>query len=288
MYPPEFDYARAESIQEVISLLQEREDAKLLAGGHSLIPLLKLRTASVGTLIDIGRVSELKGVQRINGTVRVGPLTTHTEISRTEVLPDALTEAAANVGDRQVRNRGTIGGNVAHADPASDLPTVLTALGAAFRSMGPGGERTITSDDFFNGWFSTALGEHEVLTGVFIPTRSPETGTAYAKMSHPASGYAILGAAAALTVSAGRCTAARVAIGGLTPKATRAPSVEAALVGKSLDANMMETASKAVLDDLGEDLIGDSFASAEYRKAVVPEYVRRALISAFARANQTS
>jgi carbon-monoxide dehydrogenase medium subunit len=283
MYPPEFDYVRANSVQEVVSLLQEREDPKLLAGGHSLIPLLKLRTTGAATLIDIGRVDELKGVQRFNGTVRVGPLSTHNEIAALDELPSALTEAAANIGDRQVRNRGTVGGNIAHADPASDLPTVMTALGAAFRCTGPRGERTITAGDFFGGWFATALGEHEVLTGLFIPARHPDTGTAYAKMPHPASGYAILGAAAALTVVSGRCTSAGVAVGGLTPKAMRAPSVEAALVGRALDADAFAKASKAVLDDLGDDLIGDSFASAEYRKAVLPVYVERALTNALAR-----
>jgi len=283
MYPPDFDYVRPSSVQEAIALLQEREEAKLLAGGHSLIPLLKLRTASVGTLVDIGRLGELKGVQQINGTVRVGPLTTHTEVSGAGVLPQALAEAAANVGDRQVRNRGTIGGNVAHADPASDLPTVLTALGAAFRCMGPAGERTVTANDFFEGWFMTALGEHEILTGVFIPTRNASTGTAYVKLAHPASGYAVLGATATLTISAGRCTAAGVAVGGLTPKATRAPSVEAALVGKSLDAGLIAAAAKAVADDLGDDVLGDTFASAEYRRAVLPVYVERALSNALSR-----
>lgn len=284
MYPPEFDYVRPTSVQEAISVLQEREEAKLLAGGHSLIPLLKLRTASVGTLVDIGRLEDLKGVQQINGTVRVGPVSTHTEISAAVALPEALTEAAANVGDRQVRNRGTIGGNVAHADPASDLPTVLTALGAAFRCLGPRGERTVTAADFFEGWFMTALGEHELLTGLFVPTRSPATGTAYVKLPHPASGYAILGAAASLTMSAGRCTSAGVAVGGLTPKAMRAPSVEAALVGKSPDASLISAAAKAVVDDLGDDLLGDTFASAEYRRAILPVYVERALTDALGRA----
>jgi carbon-monoxide dehydrogenase medium subunit len=277
MYPSNFDYVRANSVPEALSLLKERDDAKLLAGGHSLIPLLKLRQSSVGTLVDIGRISGLKGVNRANGSFRIGALTTHAMIAAEEDLPAALTEAAGNVGDRQVRNRGTIGGNVSHADPASDLPTVLTALGASFRVNGPKGERVVPAEDFFLDMFTTALQGDELLMDVDLPHSGKGVSSAYVKMPHPASGYAVLGVAVMLTVAGGKCTAASVAVGGLTLHATKAPGVEAALVGKNLDDAALAGAARAVADDLGVNLLGDHFASAKYRKAMAPIYVQKAL-----------
>jgi carbon-monoxide dehydrogenase medium subunit len=286
MYPSNFEYVRANSVQEAVALLQEREDAKLLAGGHSLIPLMKLRTAMVGTLVDIGRIPELKGVHRPNGTAAIGSLTTHAMVAASADLPIALREAAGNIGDRQVRNRGTIGGNAAHADPASDLPTVLTALGATFFTTGPSGQRFTACESFFNGFFTCSLGPHDVLTAIEVPIHEKGTGSAYAKMVSPASGYAILGAAAMVTIKDGKCTAASVAVGGLTPQATKAPSVEAALVGQTLDEASITAAARAIEDDLGDDLLGDFYTSAEYRKAMAPVYVQRALKIAAERAMQ--
>ena len=150
------------------------------------------------------------------------------------------------IGDPQVRNRGTVGGNVAHADPASDLPTVFTALKATFHIAGQNGTRTVAADDFFTGLFTTALGEGEVLTAVEVPAEDKNTGSAYAKLFNPASRYAMVGAAAQLTVEGGRCTAASVAVGGLTSRATRASSVEAALTGQKLDADAIANAAAAV------------------------------------------
>jgi carbon-monoxide dehydrogenase medium subunit len=284
MYASGFDYVRANSVQEAVALLREREDARLLAGGHSLIPLLKLRTATVGTLVDIGRIQELKGIRRADGTVVLGPLTTHAAVAASAELPTALREAAGNIGDRQVRNRGTIGGNIVHADPASDHPTVLTALGATFYTEGPSGQRFIPAETCFTGFFETTIGAQDVLTAVDVPSHATGTGSAYAKMVHPASGYALLGAAAVVTIQDGKCTAASVAVGGLTPKATKAPSVEAALVGQVLDEARIAEAARAVADDLGDDLLGDFYTSAEYRKAMASVYVRRALKKAAERA----
>lgn len=284
MYPASFDYVRTDTVQEALSLLGQRQDAKLLAGGHSLLPLLKLRTANAGTLIDIGRIGELKGVSRSNGSVIIGPLTTHADIAASPDLPAALRETAANIGDRQVRNRGTIGGNVAHADPASDHPTVLTALGATFYIMGADGRRFIPANNFFHGFFETDLGAGEILTAIEVPFHDGNTGSAYVKMTHPASGYAILGSAAVLTVKDGVCTAASVTVGGLTPKPTPAPSVEAALIGKPVDDANLSAAANAVVDDLGSDLLGDFYTSAGYRKAVLPAYVHKALSAAAQRA----
>jgi carbon-monoxide dehydrogenase medium subunit len=284
MYPRNFDYVRAGSVAEAIKLLHDGPDAKLIAGGHSLLPILKLRQLTVGTLIDIGRIDELRRVGAPNGTITLGALTTHAKLAANPILPEGLREAAANIGDWQVRNRGTVGGNIAHADPGSDHPTVLTALGAIFHVMGPKGERTITAADCFTGIFQTVLQKDEILTAVEIPTQKQGTGTAYAKMAHPASGYAMIGVMAVLTMNGDTCTEASVAIGGLTPKATKARSVEAALVGKKLDEAVISAAADAIADDLGSDLLGDIQADAGYRKAVAPVFVRRALAKAVERA----
>ena len=203
----------------------------LMAGGHSLIPAMKLRLDEPGTVIDIGRIGELKGIQAHDGHVHIGALTTHAEIARSAQVPDGLREAAGMVGDPQVRNRGTIGGNVSHADPASDLPTILNALGATFSLSSANGNRTVSAGDFFKGFFETDKRKGEVLVAVEVPAAG---ASAYEKMANPASGYCMVGVGVSLTASNGVCTAARVAVGGLTPSTIRCPSVEAALVGKPL------------------------------------------------------
>lgn len=284
MYPPKFDYYRANSVAEAVSLLKQHNGAKVLAGGHSLIPVMNLRLADPGTLIDIGRISELKGISAHNGSVRIGALTTHVMIAASADVPTVLSEAAGWIGDPQVRNRGTIGGNIAHADPASDLPTVLTALGATIHVTGPNGDRKIAATDFFTGLFATALNDGEIVTAIEVPKSPAGTGSAYAKLSNPASRYAMLGAAAVVTVANGQCQAAGVAVGGLTPSATKASSVEAALVGKSLDEATLAAAAEAVHNDLGGEIIGDIHASADYRKSMAPVYVKRALTAAVQRA----
>lgn len=284
MYSREFDYVRAHSVQEAIQLLAENEGARLLAGGHSLIPLLKLRQASPSLLVDIGRIAEMKGISRDNGSTRIGALTTHAMVAANMDLPAVLLDAARVIADLQVRNRGTVGGNVAHADPASDLPTVFTALGATFHLRGPGGERAIPAGEFFTAMFETAMTRNEVLTSIEIPPQGSGTGSAYVKMINPASGYAMLGAAAVVSVDGGVCTGANIAVGGLTPRATRAPSVEMALVGKPPDENTIAIAAGGVGNDLGGEILGDIHASEEFRKAMAPVYVRRALSAAFRRA----
>jgi carbon-monoxide dehydrogenase medium subunit len=284
MYPPEFDYVRAASVAEALSLLDQHPGAKLLAGGHSLIPLLKLRQSRPKVLIDIGRIPDLKGIRRAGDSIVIGALTTHALIASSSEVPAALAEAAGIIADLQVRNRGTIGGNIAHADPGSDLPTVLTALDAVFHVQGSGGERRISSVDFFTGLLETALRENEVLTSVEMPLTGNRTGSAYQKMVNPASGYAMLGAAAVVTFENGRCSEASIAIGGLTPHAMRAPSVEAALVGRQLDSAAIALAAAAVVNDLGGELLGDIHASAAYRKSMAPRFVAQAVEKAAARA----
>jgi carbon-monoxide dehydrogenase medium subunit len=287
MYATTFDYHRATSVGDAQQLLQRHPGAKLLAGGHSLVPLLKLRLAAPPAVVDIGRIPELRGIAQEGSAIRIGSLTTHAELARSPELKQsaaALAEAAATVGDPAVRNRGTIGGNVAHADPASDLPAVLVALGASFVALGPRGERTIGAGDFFTGIMTTALDEQELLLAVFVPVSGRGQGSAYVKFSHPASRYAVIGVAAHVTVEQGSCTDARVALGGLLPHARRAASVERALVGTRMDSAAIASAAAAVAADLDGDVAGDIYASAEYRAAVAPVYIKRALAAAVARA----
>jgi len=279
MYPPKFDYVRAGSVSEALAMMAQHEDAKLLAGGHSLIPTLKLRLASPATLIDIGRCSELSGINSGNGTSHIGALTTHAMVHADGNLPAALTEAAGWIGDPQVRNKGTVGGNIAHADPASDLPTVLTALGATIHMVGPNGERSVSSDDFFIDLFETALQEDEIVTAISV-SNDGGSGSAYAKLFNPASRYAIVGVAAKISASGGSCDSASVAIGGLTAAATRCSAVEAALTGQPLNADTIAAAAEAVAGDLGGDVMGDIHASEDYRRAMAPVYVERALTAA--------
>jgi carbon-monoxide dehydrogenase medium subunit len=279
MYPPKFDYQRAGSVDEALAALQQ--GAKVLAGGHSLIPALKLRLSEPETLVDIGRIDGLKGIS-VNGNVAtIGALTTHAMVAAANNLPAALTEAAAMIGDPAVRNRGTVGGNIAHADPASDLPTVFVGLGATINLTGPNGNRSVAAADFFIDLFYTALEEHELVVSVDIPLDG--AGSAYAKLFNPASRYAIVGACAKVSVSGGVCAAASVAIGGLTPCARQASSVAAALVGQPLNDATIKAAAAAVANDLGEDVMGDIHASETYRRAMAPVYVERALRAAAAR-----
>ncbi len=283
MYPPKFDYARAGSVSEALQLVKQQDGAKFLAGGHSLLPALKLRLSNPSALIDIGRLADLKGISKNGGSVTVGALTTHAAAAASKDLPRAWSEAAGLIGDPQVRNVGTVGGNIAHADPASDLPTVLMALGAKIHIQGASGRRVVSADDFFIDLFTTALEDGEIITAVEVATEKDE-GSAYAKLFNPASRYAIVGVAVQVDIDRGVCKRAGVAIGGLTAKATRASAVEAALVGKKLDEATINAAAAAIASDLGDDVMGDMHASAEYRTQMAPVMVARAISTAVARA----
>jgi carbon-monoxide dehydrogenase medium subunit len=295
MFAAPFDYYRAGSIADAQQLLQQHPGAKLLAGGHSLIPLLKLRLAAPAALVDIGRIADLKGISTsgANGTMlRIGALTTHAELASSETLKAScpiLAEAAAMVGDTQVRNAGTIGGNIAHADPASDLPAVLLALDARIHSVGPGGERAMPAGTFFQGMMTTALEPDEILTAIEVPTRQDGEGMAYVKFRHPASGYAVIGVAAIIGLEHGSdnlCTGARIAIGGLLPAPRRCETVEQSIAGQRITFESVQRAAgevSAMLDGLGDEVMGDIFASAEYRQAVAPVYVGRAIEAASTR-----
>lgn len=283
MYPPKFDYHRASSVEEAIALRKEH-DGKFLAGGHSLIPVMKLRLADPGCIVDIGRIANLKGICPDGDSVKIGALTTHSMVESSTELPDALPEAAGWIGDPMVRNRGTVGGNIAHADPASDLPTVLTALGGSMTVAGEGGSRTIAAGDFFTGLFETAMGEDELLTGISVPAKAAGTGTAYAKLFNPASRYAIVGAAASIKMQGNVCESASIAIGGLVPAAKHCGSVEAALKGKAMNEKNIAEAAAAVANDLGDDILSDIHASADYRRAMAVVFVKRAITKAVERA----
>lgn len=287
MYAPSFDYYRASSVADAHRLLASHPGAKLLAGGHSLVPLMKLRLAAPPAVVDIGRIPDLRGVTRHGSELRIGALTTHAELAASPDLrlaAPALAEAAAMIGDPTVRNRGTIGGNVAHADPASDLPTVLVALDARITVAGPHGERTIPAEQFFTGIMTTALEEDEILVSIQLHAAAKKQGSAYEKFSHPASRYAVLGAAALVTIDNGTFTSARVAIGGLVPHARRTDAVENELIGRPATDGVIAHAAHQVGEDLREDVTGDIFASAEYRAAMAPVYVARALSAATRRA----
>ena len=284
MFAADFDYYAAESITEVMQLLERNPGASLLAGGHSLIPLLKLRLSRPPAVIDIGRIGALRGFRRQGPEIRIGCLTTHADLAGSPTMQDfcpLLSEVTGLIGDPQVRNRGTIGGSVAHAEPAADLPTALTALGASFRATGPRGQRSIGVGDFFLGVFETALETNEILTDVIVPMKQEGQGMAYAKFPHPASRFAVIGAAAVVNVQDGRCQSASVALGGLVTRPIRASRVEQALADSPLSEAVIAEAASLAIEDLGdEDLLGDVFASAEYRRAVAPSYVREALTRA--------
>lgn len=279
MYPAKFDYHRASTVQDAISLLQQHEDAKLLAGGHSLLPAMKLRLAQPANIVDIGRISELKGVTVSDGTVRVGALTTHANVAGSDEIRQncsLLSEAAGQIGDPQVRHKGTIGGNIAHADPASDMPGVIVALGGKIHVTGANGERQINASDFFVDLLATDLKEDEILTAIEVPALGDNTGTAYLKFEHPASGYAICGAAAVVTLAGdGSCESASLCFNGVTATPFNAGAVTDALTGKSLDDAAID---QAVDDNLSvNDPMGDVHASGPYRVELAKVYGKRAL-----------
>lgn len=288
MYASSFAYHRASSVADAQRLLAANPGAKILAGGHSLLPAMKLRLAAPAAVVDIGRIVELKGITAADGGLRIGAMTTHAEVAASPLVAKScaiLADAASRIGDPAVRNRGTIGGSVAHADPAADLPTVLTAVGARMEIAGASGTRSVEAAEFFQGMMTTALGESDILTAVWVPAIGGGRGAAYAKFPHPASRYAVIGAAAAVDVSGGACTRAIIVVGGITGMPTRLPSVEAALAGQALTDEAVASACSKAAGDLSGDLMGDIFASAEYRRAVAGVYVARAVAAAAKRAS---
>ena len=286
MFAADFEYRKAGSIAEAVQLLSDNPGAKLLAGGHSLIPLMRFRLARPEVVIDIGGIANLRGITVSGDTINIGALTTHAEIAASADVQRSnglLAEAAGGIGDPAVRNRGTIGGNLAHADPASDWATVLTALGASVSAQGPSGSRTVAVADLIEDAFATALEENELITTVSVPVLAANQRAEYAKMAHPASFYAVVGGAVVVTMDGDRCTAASVAVGGLTPRPVKAAAVEQALSGTTLTMSSISDATARLSEDLssaGVDIIGDVYASAEFRAGVAPVEVKHALLHA--------
>jgi carbon-monoxide dehydrogenase medium subunit len=285
MYPAQFDYHSPASVQEAISLLGRlKDDAKLLAGGHSLLPLMKLRLAQPKHLIDLRKVPGLSGIKEDGGAIAIGALTTHYAVESSSLLKQKcplLSETAGTIGDPQVRNMGTIGGSLAHADPAADYPAAVIALGAELVAEGPKGKRTIKVDDFFKGLLTTALQPQEILVEIRIPSWPAGTGMAYMKFPHPASRFAVVGVAAVVTADGKKVG---VGITGAGTKAVRARGVEAALTGKTLDAATIKAAAEKAPD--GVDVQADLQGSAEYKTHLLKVYCRRALEAALSRAKK--
>jgi len=287
MIATEFEYLAPSTLDEAISLLTEHGDeAKLLAGGHSLIPIMKLRLAQPKYLIDIGRLPGLSDVREDNGAIVVGGLVTHHTLETSDLLKSKLPllpETAAHVADVQVRNRGTLGGSLVHADPAADLPSAALALGAELHVVGPTGQRTIKADDFFVGLLATAIAPDEVLTEVRFPLPPPKTGAAYVKVPNKASHYAIVGVATLVTLgSDGRCERARIALTGVSHVPRRAEAAESALAGKALDDGTIAAAAALAAD--GVKALSDLHASAEFRLHLTRVMTGRALKLAASRA----
>lgn len=287
MIPSAFEYQRPTSLAEALRLLaQHADEAKILAGGHSLVPMMKLRLASPGMLIDIGRLPELSGIREQDGTLIIGAGTTHYAAETSALLQQRcplLVETAASIGDVQVRNRGTIGGSVAHADPAADWPAAMLAVGAQLTLVHSGGRRVLPVTEFFVDLLTTAMASHEILTEIRLPVNPPRTGGAYLKVPQPASGFALTGVAAQVTLGANN-RVERVAVGvtGVSNIPYRAQATERALQGQAPTPEAIAQAAAQATE--GMEAADDIHASAEYRLHLTRVYTRRALQQALARA----
>ena len=287
MYPASFEYHAPTNLKDALGLLGRLEDAKILAGGHSLVPMMKLRLAQPKHVIDLRKVPGLAGIKEDGGMLAIGAMTTHWQVESSSVVKSktpVLSEVAALIGDPAVRNKGTVGGSLAHADPAADWPAAMIALGAEMVCEGPKGRRTVKIDDWFTGLMETAVAENELVVEVRVPVWGAGSGAAYMKFPHPASRFAIVGVGAAVTLdNQGTCTKASVGITGAGTKAVRAKGVEAALTGKKLDAATIEAAAQKAAD--GVDVQADPLqGSVEYKSHLLRVFARRSLEAAVKRA----
>ena len=280
MIPASFDYESPKTLNEALSLLASHEDAKLLAGGHSLLPAMKLRLANPPLLIDLGRIGGLDYIRDAGDTISIGALTTHGTVASSQLLlasSPLLAQAAGNIGDIQVRNRGTIGGSLAQAHPSADYPAAVLALDARIVTASQSGERVIPAREFFTGMFTSALRPDEIITEIRVP-KTTGAGTVYKKFAHPASGYAVVGVAVVVRGSNAKIDEVAVGITGVGEIAYRATAVEAALRGKA--ASALAEAARHAADKV--EALGDNYASAEYRRHLAQVYTRRALQEALA------
>ena len=282
MIPPPFEYHAPHSVGDALALLSTLgEDAKLLAGGHSLLPMMKLRFAQPSALIDLNRIPELRGIREERGLIRIGAMTTENELIASKMLQDRvplLPEAAHVIADPQVRNRGTIGGDIAHGDPTNDHPALAMALDATFVLQGPNGERRVKAVDFFLGPYMTALAADEILTAILVAPFAPGTGWAYQKLKRKTGDWATAGAAIVLRMQSGVVAEIRIGLTNVAPTALRARDAEHALSGQPLTDAVLDRAAEAIRQvcDPAEDLRGD----AEYKTAMAAEMTRRAIRAA--------
>ena len=283
MIPTVFEYQRAVSIDDALARLAAAGGAgKLIAGGHSLVPLMKLRLSEPAVLIDVAHVPGFAGIREAGGLIEIGAGTTHHDVATSALLRErcpVVAETAAVIGDPQVRNRGTLGGSLAHADPAADYPAAMLAVDADIHLKGPGGWRTVRARDFFRGMLTVDLAPDEILAKV---TFAPVRAAAYAKLRQRASGFAVVGVAAALEVRGGVIASARVGLTGAAAAPSRLENVEAALAGRPAAASGVAAAA-GIAGDGVEDLNDDVHAGAEYRRAMIAVFTRRALDGALAR-----
>ena len=285
MIPSGFEYHAASSVEDAIKLLSEHEDAKILAGGHSLLPMMKLRFAEPAHLVDINGIGELKGICLDGDHIHIGAMTTENELIASDVLRQhcpLLVDAAKLVADPQVRNRGTIGGDVAHGDPGNDHPAVMLALDAEFVIQGPDGKRTQPANGFFMGTYWTALEEGELLTEIRVPVLKAGTGYGYNKLKRKTGDYATAGSPVVLSLDGDVCREIRIGLTNVAPMAIRAEAAEDLLRGKVIDEALIEQAAEQVMAacDPAEDLRGD----AEYKTHMAAEMARRSIRDALERA----
>jgi carbon-monoxide dehydrogenase medium subunit len=283
MKPVAFDYARPATVAEALGMLAGNSGARVLAGGQTLGPMLNLRLAQPALLVDITRIPELAAVSEDGDSVGIGATVTHAAIEDGRIPDPAngfLARVARGIAYRAVRTRGTIGGSLAHADPAADYPATAIAVGAELVAEGPKGKRTIKVDDFFKGLMTTAVGADEILTEVRVPALAANQTAAYMKFPHPASRFAVVGVAAVLTIDGGKCTKASIGITGAGTHAVRAKGVEAALAGKTLDAASIAAAADKAPD--GVDVQADLQGSVDYKKHLLKVFAKRAIEAAVA------
>jgi aerobic carbon-monoxide dehydrogenase medium subunit len=289
MIPGRCDYHAPESLPEALSMLSQfGEEAKVLAGGHSLIPMMKMRFAEPAHLIDLNRIDDLRGVREADGTIYIGAMTRENDLIVSEILRDQcplLPEAARNIADPQVRNCGTIGGDIAHGDPANDHPALMLALEASFVLTGPNGERIVPADEFFLGTYWTALEAEEILTEIRIPAFEPHTGYAYWKLKRKQGDWATAGAVVVLQLEQGRCKRAGIGLTNAGPTALKVTAAEELLTGQIIDDALIDRAveqAKAICEP-AEDLRGD----VEYKTQMTGEMTRRAIRQALERAKES-
>jgi len=278
MYAAEFDYVRASSIEEAISMKGANDDSSILAGGHSLIPAMKLRLSTPQKLIDISGLDQLKNISKNGSYISIGALCTHKQCAESDIIQSncpALSDAAAVIGDPHVRNKGTLGGALAHSDPQADYPGVVLALDATIVAQGSDGERTIAASDYFTGLWETSLGEGELLTEIRIPVNSMNANSCYVKFPQPASRYPYVGCGVSLSSSSGTCLDIRVGFSGVGEWAFRDSGIESALKGQPLNESTIASAADKATE--GKAVLSDHFVSEEYRRAMSKVFAKRAL-----------